>query len=628
MINATDSPSPWIDSIDESDPSIDASFVEYLRWMRPRSSDNALNSARVVDLLKQAENTDYSEALERLTERTKRLATDWFLAECPWRIRVGGFKGPESMLLPAFDALGMPYLPSSTLKGVARAIAQQEANKADETERSKILAQIAQVFGSIEPKTQVGQVVFLDAYPLPGTAGKGGLQPDMANAIWKWDGQQTPSYSPNPSLFLSLKKPSFVIGLRAIDSQRCPEALLTQAKRWLIQGLMLGIGSQVNSGYGELAPKANTLQLFPSEQRPKKSGLILKIPFTLEGQAIHGVQTVTWTDRQGELKPRFQGVSEVRPIAFRSALRYWFRAFALGVFSSKTVQELESEIFGGIIPDPVIGAFRVEITNVEETQSSFQSGTIILRHSPLTAQDPRKRATIDKLLTGLSWLMFHLGGVGQGARRPYYRRQNDNPSLRGVDLTPQRSQISPEVKRVDWQLPNSLAEFQLLFQKQLTQFYENLSRLAQKKLQSPRAVIAPSPIAWAEAIDRHCKIVAVRKLSNSDGKPYALSLLHQKFHAQYDSYNAARRQRDLPVEERNRLNQCYTEAKNLCGGVDKETVKKGFSVERDVTPSPIWISNLQRYQIVTVFGATQEPRSTYLADLKISLKEDEYLQLW
>jgi RAMP superfamily. len=80
-----------------------------------------------VDLVHRAEaNADYSSRLQVLNDRIKRIANDTFQVTCPWRIRVGGAKGPESMLLPAFDHLGIPYIPSSTLRGVARTQAIRE----------------------------------------------------------------------------------------------------------------------------------------------------------------------------------------------------------------------------------------------------------------------------------------------------------------------------------------------------------------------------------------------------------------------------------------------------------------------------------------------------------------------
>jgi len=71
------------------------------------------------------------------------------------------------MLLPAFDHLGIPYIPSSTLRGVARAQGIRslcEGNSRDQAEQ-----EIAKYFGSLDTddKDKAGKVVFIDACPVP-----------------------------------------------------------------------------------------------------------------------------------------------------------------------------------------------------------------------------------------------------------------------------------------------------------------------------------------------------------------------------------------------------------------------------------------------------------------------------
>jgi CRISPR-associated protein Cmr6 len=86
---------------------------------------------------------------------------------------------------------------------------------------------------------------------------------------------------------------------------------------------------------------------------------------------------------------------------------------------------------------------------------------------------------------------------------------------------------------------------------------------------------------WTEAIDANCRIIVCSGNENF-GKPYALSVLHSeelKFNGNYDG--------------------------NLCG-----------KVGREVKPSPIWITDLGDYQVVTVFGANADPRQKYLETLQ------------
>jgi CRISPR-associated protein Cmr6 len=44
-------------------------------------------------------------------------------------------------------------------------------------------------------------------------------------------------------------------------------------------------------------------------------------------------------------------------------------------------------------------------------------------------------------------------------------------------------------------------------------------------------------------------------------------------------------------------------------------------VGREVKPSPVWVADLGDYQIVTVFGATQDPRKRYVDTLKQKASE-------
>ena len=326
-------PSPWlIDGNNEPRPHQTASFVEYLRWMR--SPDHEYKDPTKVQILQKAEEnvTHYDNRLRQLNQRTKLLAGQGnsFQVKCAWRIRVGGHRGPESILLPAFDALGMPYIPSSTLRGVARTQAIRDImannNKLSWKEAEK---EVAPWFGSLEaanPGDRAGKVVFFDAYPIPGQVG---LAVDMANNIWSWDGNSL-QYSPNPNVFFSLKEPTFLIGVRLASG--CNNTnVLNKVTQWLKKGLQAGIGSQVNTGYGEF--------MIAGAGKPKNE--FFRVEFALEGQLIHGRQKFTqwnWNSHHRKWQMRGKPDAEVRPVAFKSMLRYWFRTFALGVLSPDEVK--------------------------------------------------------------------------------------------------------------------------------------------------------------------------------------------------------------------------------------------------------------------------------------------------
>lgn len=585
-------PIPWLKTkacpalVDDKNISKQASFVEYLRWQRTQIDDSTVDNGTVLELLKKIEDGNYSRQLNRLTERTRRLADqtiEAFEVRCPWRIRVGGTKAPELMMLPAFDALGMPYIPSSSLRGVAREIARQEVLEEDNNFTEQ---ELNQIFGNIDPdNSSMGQVIFLDAYPLPGENKKGGLKPDMTNAIWEWEKNKL-KYNPNPNTFLSLEKPTFVIGLRR--TKNCPDKILERVKNWLIKGLAQGIGSRVNSGYGALKPIDKELK-----QQAIVKKTILKVPFELKGQLIHGQQRFDrWQQNDnGNWKLKSNPVSEVRSTAFRCMLRYWFRAFTLGAIpnTSPSIRQLEMQIFGGINDDrseSTNGLFRLETTGKIESYGDdhnppLMSGIITIRHNAQSYRESaNKREALEKLLTSLTWLMFHLGGVGQGARRPCYcrgfenrngRQRQKNPYWRGSSLIP-----DSEGEYKLWNLPDSLSEFRTLFQSHLSNFYSALATYSGQETNSSELQTI-STDTWAEAIDANCKIF-VCKGRRSRNKCFALSVLHQ------------------PPFYRNR---------EVCGG--------------NGTPSPVWIRSLNYchdWQVVTIFGATTGMREDFVTQLK------------
>ncbi len=139
--NQPPQPSPWLNPEIPIQPDTSASFVEYLRWMR--SADDSYKDPTKVEILQKAQdNSDYRKRLDQLNRRTQLLAKGGvtFQVKSTWRIRVGGHRGPESILLPAFDALGIPYIPSTTLRGVARTAAIREIMARDKIQGKRILS--------------------------------------------------------------------------------------------------------------------------------------------------------------------------------------------------------------------------------------------------------------------------------------------------------------------------------------------------------------------------------------------------------------------------------------------------------------------------------------------------------
>ncbi|MFO0053688.1 MAG: type III-B CRISPR module RAMP protein Cmr6 [Dolichospermum sp.] len=578
-------PSPWLNPENEPQPHPEASFVEYLRWMRVTSENDVIKNSTKVQILQMAEQgSKYSQRLQQLTKRTELIAQKSFQVQCPWRIRVGGHRGPESILLPAFDALGIPYIPSSSLRGVARTQAIREIMAKNNIKWQEAEKQIAPYFGSVETnnkKDQAGKVVFLDAYPLP-NQNQNVLAVDMANNIWQWD-NNTPKYSPNPNPFFSLEKPMFLIGLR-LASNCQDNDILEKVKQWLIKGLQAGVGSQVNTGYGQLNPAGKL----------EKNHEFFRVEFIIEGQLIHGRQRFRNVNQpyqrgnDGRLRTDNIATSEVRPVAFKSMLRYWFRTFALGILEPGQVQTWENQIFGGITPpNQKFGWLMVRVLegktirdNAASRNDDFgkQSGILTLNYSPEIPQSQKQN--LEKLIKNLTWLMFHLGGIGQGARRPLYSRKDRNPPrppwYRGCNLITESDDNF-------WTLPDNTRQFQELFKTKIRNFYEALQILGVNfNYRQLRTCGIVKNNQWTEAIDINCRIF-VCSGDEKFGKSYALSVLHSdqlKFNDNYDG--------------------------NLCGKTQGNKV----------IPSPVWITDLGNYQVVTVFGANENPRRKYLETLQ------------
>ena len=575
-------PSPWLNPENEPQPHPEASFIEYLRWMRSPNHD--YKDPTKVQILQMAEQgSKYSQRLQQLTKRTELIAQKSFKVQCPWRIRVGGHRGPESILLPAFDALGIPYIPSSTLRGVARTQAIREIMAKNNIEWQEAEKRIAPYFGSVETnnkKDQSGKVAFLDAYPLP-NQNQNVLAVDMANNIWQWD-NNSPKYSPNPNPFFSLEKPMFLIGLR-LTSNCQDNDILEKVKQWLIKGLQAGVGSQVNTGYGQLNPAGKL----------EKNHEFFRVEFVIEGQLIHGRQKFRNVNQpyqrgnDGRLRTDNIATSEVRPVAFKSMLRYWFRTFALGILEPGQVQTWENQIFGGINPSKQYGWLMVRVLegktirdNATNRNDAFgeQSGILTLNYSPEIPQSQKQN--LEKLIKNLTWLMFHLGGIGQGARRPLYSRKDRNPPrppwYRGCNLITESDDNF-------WTLPDNTRQFQELFKTKISNFYEALQILGVNfNYRQLRTCGIVKNNQWTEAIDINCRIF-VCSGDEKFGKSYALSVLHSdqlKFNDNYDG--------------------------NLCGKTQGNKV----------IPSPVWITDLGNYQVVTVFGANENPRRKYLETLQ------------
>ncbi|MDW8464755.1 MAG: type III-B CRISPR module RAMP protein Cmr6 [Chloroherpetonaceae bacterium] len=161
------------------------------------------------------------------------------------RLIVGlGAKGALEVGITLHHLYGFPYIPSSAVKGICRAFAEQIADaKAEERK---------QIFGSEskdekrDSEKQLGAVVFLDAIP---TEPK--LEKDIMNPHYSpyYSEKKIPGdwHNPMPIFFLAVPAGTeFWFGLAANSNEN-----LQKAKEWLMGGLSeLGAGAKTSSGYG------------------------------------------------------------------------------------------------------------------------------------------------------------------------------------------------------------------------------------------------------------------------------------------------------------------------------------------------------------------------------------------
>jgi len=158
---------------------------------------------------------------------------------------------------------GIPYIPSSSIKGVARNWVIQaffngqekelKREKDSNQEKNELRTLYQDIFGSEE---QAGQVEFFDAFVDAGFS----LQPDVLTIHFPdyYKGNSLPgdNQNPNPVNFyvITCQSVQFIVGTRRdakLNSGYTANELLELALAWLEKALTeLGIGSKSSAGYG------------------------------------------------------------------------------------------------------------------------------------------------------------------------------------------------------------------------------------------------------------------------------------------------------------------------------------------------------------------------------------------
>jgi CRISPR-associated protein Cmr6 len=317
-----------------------------------------------------------------LSQKTENLADEVVDVKFPWRLRVGGMRGFRDLLLPVFHPVyGIPYVPSSSIKGALRAWARHYLPENEQQEIDDLLGYLR------EDGASLGAVQILDAFPTAPC-----LSVDIANPQWEWDGNQV-KYETVPHTLLSMVNVALKIGL--IRTSRGDAEAVCKAKRWLESALLeTGLGSRVSAGYGR-ATKVNK-RIRTGQVRQNTS----EHKFELWSQGIYGAST---------------SIPEFRPVAVRGILRYWFRAIALGLYSPEQCKELENELFGAIEPKPYEGRVRVsvDLQYSAENLGDYASPYSVQGSIFLEANQPKYLPLMQHILK----LALHVGGIGRGSRR-------------------------------------------------------------------------------------------------------------------------------------------------------------------------------------------------------------------
>lgn len=314
-----------------------------------------------------------------LNKKTETLADTTVRVQFPWLLRVSGMRGFRELLLPAMHPVyGVPYIPASSLKGVIHAWAREQ--KVAEQEINRLL-------GYLKGKeASIGRVQILDAFPT-----KPCLSLDIANPQWTWKGNEI-KYGTVPHTLLSLHEPALVIGL-VRTKLGCLEDVET-IRGWLEQAInQKGLGSRVSTGYGRSGFQSD----LPNQSR--------RYEFELWTQGMYGADTQK---------------SEFRPTALRGMLRYWFRAFALGIYDPDVCKSLEAELFGTIEPKVKEGSIRIGVRCNASKNTEPENDLQPYKYTGkffLESKVQKHLLLVEKILQ----ISSHLGGIGRGARRPLHK---------------------------------------------------------------------------------------------------------------------------------------------------------------------------------------------------------------
>lgn len=168
-----------------------------------------------------------------------------------WRVVAGlGRKGPLEVGF-TFHRYGFPFLPGSSIKGIARSYAYLiEDRREGDIEFDAIFGKAAD---NKDTASQAGQAIFYDAIPWEVPTLEMDVMTPHFPDYYQGGKPPTDSQNPNPINFLTVASGTpflFAVGWRgALDEEA--HGLQALAEEWLRGGLeVLGAGAKTSAGYG------------------------------------------------------------------------------------------------------------------------------------------------------------------------------------------------------------------------------------------------------------------------------------------------------------------------------------------------------------------------------------------
>jgi CRISPR-associated protein Cmr6 len=511
----------------------------------------------------------------QLCDRTELIADKVVTVRFPWRLRVGGTRGFRELILPVFHPVyGIPYVPSSSMKGFLRAWAR----KAEQQEFKRLL-------GFLEgEESSLAAIQILDAFPT-----KPCLKLDMANPQWAWQRNQV-AYGTVPHPLLSMAEVTLKVGL--VRTSLGTAADVETAKAWLEQAFQAeGLGARVSAGYGQASwVNGKVLSRFSSVTHPYGSAH----SFEFWSEGIHGADA--------------RNNPEFRPVAVRGVLRYWFRAVALGLYAPGECRTLEQELFGGIEPEPTEGSLKLISTLDDE----YPGGQMNPHHGTgkLILQAKQERHLT--LLQALLKLAFHIGGIGRGARRPLH---SNSGRLRGCFW---QSTVADE------QLPYDAQVWQDFLQELLTAFSQ-VRPVSVNASATPQPVTNPNRPRPQRSQSREAN--RTQDILNRNARIYLVPSPNLKHPRQVGNW---REQGDKYNVRGAGLEFFY---KSGFKGVNRERQGNPHVGGELGTPSFVWIqangldNSANAYQVITLFGTDHLEREKFLQAIQGSNQLRERIEI-